>query len=154
MGSSDSHHAGTPTSGLQSPIGTASTVVYARELSEQGIGDGVRAGHTYVKVFGPEVPDLRLEAFPPGATEPAGIMGDEVRAKALELRAQVLNVPVDGDPLTLHFLKDGAIVASEDVAAPASEHTLATSGPGRYRLQLQRGDEILALTSPMYLKRP
>jgi hypothetical protein len=152
VGSSDSHHAGTPTSGLQSPIGTATTVVYAQELSERGIGDGVRAGHTYVKVFGPEVPDLRLEAFLPGAGEPAGIMGDALRAQALELRAQVLGVAADGDPLTLHWLKDGAVVASDPVAAPSSDHALATSGPGRYRLQLQRGDEILALTTPLYLR--
>ena len=41
--------------------GQATTVVYADELSEQGIQRGVEAGHTYVKLFGNDGPDLRLE---------------------------------------------------------------------------------------------
>jgi hypothetical protein len=154
VGSSDSHHAGTPTSPLQSPIGTAATVVYARELSEAGIRDGVRAGHTYVKIFGSAMPDVRLEAFLPGASEPAGIMGDAIRAKALELRAQVLGVPAEeAGALELLWLKDGAVVAAGPVSAPTSEHALATSGPGRYRIELRRGEEILVLTSPIYVTR-
>lgn len=155
VGSSDSHHAGTPTSGLQSPIGTAATVVYARELSEAGIRDGVRAGHTVVKIFGSAMPDLRLEAFLPGASEPAGIIGDTIRAKGLELRAQVLGVPAeDAGVLELLWLRDGAVVARGPVSAPTSEHALATGGPGRYRLELRRGEEILVLTSPIYLEQP
>ena len=45
VGSSDSHNAGrTPDPVTQAPIGTATTVVYADELSEQGIARGVKAG--------------------------------------------------------------------------------------------------------------
>ena len=150
VGSSDSHHAGNPGM-LQSPIGTAATVVYARELSEAGIRDGVRAGHTYVKIFGSAMPDLRLEAFLPGASEPSGIMGDALRERELQLRAQVLGVPADETELTLLWFKDGAVVASGPVTAPGSEHWLTTSGPGRYRIELRRGEEILVLTSPIYL---
>ena len=50
--------------GDQAPIGTATTVVYADELSEQGIARGVKAGHTYVKVFGNDGPDLRFDGAP------------------------------------------------------------------------------------------
>ena len=65
-GSSDSHQAGDQGSGadsiLASPIGEATTVVFAEELSEAGVQAGVEAGHTYVKPFGQTGPDVRLEA--------------------------------------------------------------------------------------------
>jgi uncharacterized membrane protein (UPF0127 family) len=81
-------------------------------------------------------------------------MGDAIRAKSLELRAQVLGVPEEeAAALALVWLEDGAIVATQPVVAPTSDHTLATSGPGRYRIELRRGEEILVLTSPIYLLR-
>jgi hypothetical protein len=47
---------------LQAPIGRATTVVRAPELSERGIECGVRARRTYVKVTGNGGPDLRFTA--------------------------------------------------------------------------------------------
>jgi hypothetical protein len=66
----------------------------------------------------------------------------------------VLNVPADEEPFTLLFLRDGEVVSSGPVAVPTSAHVLVATRPGRYRLQLQRGEEIHALTSPVYLKAP
>jgi hypothetical protein len=72
VGSSDSHKAGRVESSTGSPIGHATTVVYARELSEQEIREGVRAGHTYVKLLGNEGPDLRASRrAPPAARAPS-----------------------------------------------------------------------------------
>jgi hypothetical protein len=153
VGSSDSHHAGMPPDGLASPIGTATTLVYAQELSEQGIADGVRAGHTIVKIFGNAVPDLRFEAHEPGGAAPPAIPGDTLRARSAELDAQVLGVEAEDGELELVLVKDGEAVDSIPVGPPGAEHTFASSGPGRYRLDLRRGDDILVITSPIYLER-
>ena len=68
VGSSDSHKAGRANDLPDipsSPVGQATTVVYADELSEQGIQRGVEAGHTYVKLWGNDGPDLRFERCRP-----------------------------------------------------------------------------------------
>lgn len=157
VGSSDSHHAGTPQTGLQDPIGTGATVVYARELSEQGIADGVRAGHTVVKVFGSAMPDLRLEATVPGSAAPPAIVGDTVKANAVEFAAEVSNVEAEDGPVDLVVLKDGAVMERVPVAPPGLVHPFSSTGPGRYRVELRRDvqgvDQILVLTSPIYVKR-
>lgn len=153
VGSSDSHHAGTPQTSLQSPIGTAATVVFAEELSERGIRDGVRAGHTYVKIHGSDKPDLRLEATVPGDPSPPAIFGDTVRARAVDFRAEVLDVEPEDGTLELVVLKDGAPIDSISVAAPGATHTFSSTGPGRYRLELHNGDDIWLLSSPVYIER-
>jgi hypothetical protein len=153
VGSSDSHHAGAPQTPLQSAIGKATTVVYAAELSEKGIRDGVLAGHTYVKIFGNEVPDLRLEASVPGSPEPPAIFGDTVKAKAVDFEARVLNVEDADGELELVVLKDGQPVESVPVAVPETVHGFASSGPGRYGLELRRGDEILCYSTPIWVAR-
>jgi hypothetical protein len=156
VGSSDSHHAGETEGGTQAPIGTGTTVVYARELSEAGIRDAVRAGHAYVKVLGNAGPDLRLEGRVPGSADPPAIMGDVLKAKAVEFTAQVLNVEAEDEApgaLELVVLKDGAAVESVPVAVPGVEHAFSSSGPGRYRVELRRGDALLAFSNPIYVER-
>ena len=112
VGSSDSHNAGrAPDPVTQSPIGQATTVVYADELSERGIQRGVEARHTYVKVFGNDGPDLRFEALPPGASGPPAIMGDAVPGGGVQFTARVTGAgpgAVRPGSYTLFVLKDGA----------------------------------------------
>jgi hypothetical protein len=151
VGSSDSHRAGRTESGTQSPIGTAATVVHAAELSEQGIADGVRAGHTYVKLFGSGAPDLRFEARASG-DDAVAIMGDKIKARDVEFTARVLGVP-EGEAFTLHLLKDGELGPGAPVPSGDSEHTFPSSGKGRYRLELRRGAEIHVLTTPIWLAK-
>src|SRR5215207_11715635 len=71
---SDSHDAGQPDGPTESPIGDGRTVVYADDLSEEGIRRGVQSGHAYVKLFGARSPDLRLDARAPDGTR--AMMGD------------------------------------------------------------------------------
>ena len=85
VGGSDSHRAGNTPGPTDAPLGTPTTMVFADELSEQGVRRAVEAGHTFVKVTGPNAPDLRLEARPRGSGGPAKIFGDSVSS----------NVPVD-----------------------------------------------------------
>ena len=156
VGSSDSHNAGrTPDPVTQAPIGTATTVVFADELTEQGIARGVKAGHTYVKVFGNDGPDLRLTATGPGA-QPA-IMGDTIRAQGVEFTARVLGAgPSAARPgdYELFVLKDGAPLLATPVAGDDFTFPFSSVGNGRYRLQLQRGSAIEAVSSPIYVESP
>jgi hypothetical protein len=78
-------------------------------------------------------------------------MGDRVRGGSADLTATVLNVPQDGDPFTLHVMKDGVDRASVPVTAPTTMHEFAGAGPGRYRLELRRGVIVWALTTPIWI---
>ena len=162
VGSSDSHKAGesSPTS---SPIGQATTVVRAGELSEKGIQRGVEAGHTYVKLWGNDGPDLRLEASVPGSGDPPAIMGDTVHADQLSFTAQVLNLNRAFDAregtYTLFVLRNGLPFLA--VPLPPNEYQedefsfgFPSVGPSRYQLQVERETtglaSIEAFSSPIY----
>lgn len=156
VGSSDSHHAGETPGTAQAPLGKATTVVYAQELSETGIGDAIRAGHAYVKVYGHAGPDLRFEGRIPGSADPPVIMGDEIAGKTVEFTAQVSNVDPEDvvlGELELVVVKNGADHESFPVPVPGAEHVFASSGAGRYRLELRRGDALLAFSNPIYVKK-
>jgi hypothetical protein len=160
VGSSDSHNAGRSNL-TQSPIGQATTVVRAKELSERGIQQGVEAGHTYVRIWGNDGPELGLTATAPGPGKRRAIMGDAVNADELDFNARVdltrarearpgayaLFVLRNGDP----FL--GPIPLSDD-ADDEDTFEFASTGPGRYRLQVERtitgARSIEAVSSPIY----
>jgi hypothetical protein len=156
VGSSDSHNAGrTPDPVTQAPIGTATTVVHADELSEQGIARGVKAGHTYVKVFGNDGPDLRFTATAPGAAPV--IMGDTLRAQAVQFTARVLGAgPGAARPgdYELFVLKDGVPLLATPVTGDDFTFPFPGVGNGRYRLQLQRDSAIEAISTPIYVDAP
>jgi hypothetical protein len=156
VGSSDSHNAGrTPDPVTQSPVGQATTVVYATELSEEAVQEAVLAGHTYVKMFGNDGPDLRLEARPVGSTEPPAIFGDTVRGDQVEFDARVLGGgpgAVRPGTYTLFVLKDGLPLLAVPVTSADFEFSFPSVGPGRYRLQVQRESAIEAVSSPIYVE--
>jgi hypothetical protein len=149
VGSSDSHRAGRAEDLGQSPVGKPSTVVYARRLSEREIRRAVLAGHTYVKLFGNAGPDLRLEAR---AGKRHAIMGDTVKGGAATFSAQVLNSAGSAAPRVLYVVKNGEPVAQFAVPDGSSTFGFAADGPGRYRLQLERGALIEAVSSPIYVE--
>jgi hypothetical protein len=156
VGSSDSHNAGrTPDPVTQAPIGQATTVVYADELSESAIQEGVQARHTYVKPFGNDGPDLRFEAEVPGAGGPPAIMGDAVHASAVDFTARVMGAgPNAARPgtYTLFVLKDGLPLLSAPVTSDDFTLPFPSTGPGRYRLQVQRESAIEAVSSPIWVE--
>jgi hypothetical protein len=156
VGSSDSHQAGRVPDALASPIGVATTVVYAEALSEAAIADGIRAGHTYVKLFGNDGPDLRLEAD--GDEGGSGIMGDAIPDQAATLIATASNVPAGPVPHVLKLMHNGEEVDAAPIPAPGDTVEFRAEQPGRYRIQLEEADEdhdrILALSSPVYVPEP
>jgi len=149
VGVSDSHNAArTPNPVTQAPIGEATTVVRAEELSAAGIECGVEAGHTYVKVTGNAGPDLRFEARPPGFTGAPAIMGDTVRGPSATFTARVTG----GDGRSLNVVRDGQTISTVPVAGNDFSTSFDAAQPGRYRLQLQRGSTIDTVSSPIYLE--
>ncbi len=160
VGSSDSHNAGrTPNPITQAPIGTATTMVFADELSEEGIQRGVEAGHTYVKVTGNDAPDLRFEARVPGSERAPAIMGDTLHANSVQFTARVLGAApgrrgaAEPDPFELLVIKDGKPMSAAPVTDDDFSLRFPATGPGRYRLQLQRSTTIDAVSSPIYVER-
>ena len=71
------------------PVGSATTMVYADELSQAGSRDGVKGDHTYVKLFGNDGPDVDFTAEAPGEAH-----GDDRRLDAARLAA-TLRATVD-----------------------------------------------------------
>ena len=160
VGSSDSHTAGRFDDLPDipgSPVGQATTVVYANELSEKGIQRGVEAGHTYVKLWGNDGPDLRFSAV----DRPA-IMGDTVHAATTDIvnfNAKVLHLdraraarPGDYE---LFILRNGLPYLAVPIPPVGDEFDLpfpSTGPPARYRLQVQRNSSIEAVSSPIYVE--
>ena len=147
MGSSDSHNAGRTTSPTQAPIGTATTVVYAPELSERGVRSAVKARHTYVKVTGNAGPDLRFTARPYDDSGRA-IMGDIIRARGARFRARVIG----GAGRDLLVIKNGRTVTTVPVTSERFTHRFQGSGSGRWRLQLAQGALIDTVSSPIWIE--
>jgi hypothetical protein len=156
VGASDSHKAGAPSSLtdpgsiLRAPIGEATTVVFAPELSEQGIREGVLAGHAYVKFFSPSGPDLRFTATPKGGGATV-MMGDSLAASSGRFKARVFNVPPSIQPRVLLVLRDGLPYRAFPVLRDDQTFAFSASLAGDYRLQLMRGSGFEAMTNPITL---
>ena len=163
VGSSDSHNAGRADNPVtQSPIGQATTVVFADELSERGIQRGVEAGHTYVKMWGNDGPDLRLEATTPGSGGPPAIIGDTIQADAVKFTAAVRNLDEASAArpgvYTLSVVRNGLpfltvpIPPGQDVF----QFEFPALGAARYRLQVDRtasgAASVEAVSSPIYVE--
>jgi hypothetical protein len=93
-------------------LGTVLTAVYAEELSEAGVLDGLRAG----RVYGTRGPHLELSATPERAPDRVARIGERVAAGPLVLRCVVERA---SHPWRLHILKNG--FAHEVFEGPAGE---------------------------------
>ncbi len=138
VGSSDSHQA-EQASVTSAPIGRATTVVYASELSKAAIVEGIRDDHTYVKPYGNDGPDIRVTARSPGA--PNGTLGDTIAGPELDLGVQVLRAgPGATRPGTyfLELLRDGSTIDRAAVAGDDFTHDFTVTEAGRYSVQVLR----------------
>jgi hypothetical protein len=152
VGVSDSHDAGrTGGDPLASPVGDASTVVYAEELSEQGVLDAIRAGHTYAKVKAAGA-DLRFSVT--GDEGGAGIMGDAIPDRSGTLRAEVLNVPEGEIAPLLRLYHDGLLVGDVPVPSGGIVQEWRAETPGVYRLEYLNLNGVQALTSSIQVPEP
>lgn len=150
IGGSDTHRPDQP----PPQQGTPTTVVYARQLSEAAILDGIRAGHVYLKVAGPQGPDLFLTAEADGH---AYQMGDGIHLRrGDELTLQIRAEAAAGDRLEL--VQDAEGQARLDQPQLHSAHavrTLHLTADGQrhwYRVNLRDASgKLVALTNPVYV---
>jgi hypothetical protein len=154
VGSSDDHQGGGATGPFDSPVGSATTVVYGQQLSEQAITDGVKGDHTYVKLFGNDGPDIGLTADAPG--EPTAIIGDSVTGPSAELTATVEGTARSGrtGSWSLVLLKDGAPIQTVPFSGDAFTQAFPDTGTGRYSIEIVRNsngvDFVEDYSSPIW----
>lgn len=156
VGSSDDHRGGSGTGPFDSPVGSATTVVFADELSERGITEGVKGDHTYVKLFGANGPDVSFTAEVPGRA-PA-MIGDTVGGNSAVLRATVTGAAEAGRPgaYSLVLLRNGAPAETVPFSGDSFTHSFAGTGPARYSIEVVRNqlgqDYTEVYTSPIWIE--
>ncbi|MBK8293729.1 MAG: CehA/McbA family metallohydrolase [Solirubrobacterales bacterium] len=139
VGSSDDHKAGGTNGPFDAPVGHAATAVFADELSPDGITDAVNAGHTYVKFYGAQGPDVTMKAGEPGKADLTAIPGDSVTGPSMNLQLHVSKAGPSAfmpGPYTLEVLKDGVSIDSATVAGDEFDHDLNVTESGRYSFKL------------------
>jgi len=148
VGGSDDHRAATGTGPTDAPVGQPTTMVRACGLSEQSVRQAVEAGRTYVKVGGPRAPELNLTGRIRGTDGPDAIIGDTIHSAApIDFRATVTGAA--GGSI-LQVIKDGSIIRTVPLSGSATVD-FASTGPGYYRLQVNEGQFVSAVSSPIYV---
>ena len=139
-GGSDDHESPSEPGTYDSQIGTPTTLVWADELSEAAIIEGVRRGRVVVKLRGPDDPMVELSAV--GDDGSTAMIGDTVRGARVTLVARVQG----GAGMTLALWRNGEEEESVAVDRDDFSHELArVTGPNgdRYRLQLSEAFDVV-----------
>ena len=152
IGGSDDHNL-PEVAGIRGAIGVPTTVVYASELSERGVLEGIRAGHVFLKISSPKGPSVYLAAT---TGKQSAMMGDNLRVTAgeqISFSVQVLGAPDalveiirDGSPAAL--LPGPKVRSADDTL----RFTVKSEG-GRhwYRVNLRAADgRLLVVTNPVF----
>ncbi len=157
VGASDDHQGGGATGLTDSPVGRGATVVHADQLSTQGVIDAVKAGHTYVKPFGADAPDVEMKAGEPGKADLAALPGDSVTGPSMNLQLHVTGAGASAarpGAYTLKVLHDGVPIDSAAVTGDDFRHDLNVTETGRYSFELTRaqGDKTMieAYSTPVW----
>jgi hypothetical protein len=147
VGGGDEHRGGEQLA-LHDGVGIPTTVVYARELSQPAILEGIKAGHVFVQVTGPHGPALYLTAG-------QAMMGDAIPAQA---KTQIAFKITATQLATLRLSVDGMAVKSlpalqKDGADWTCLYNWESDGKKHWvRAELvdANGDPI-TLTNPIYV---
>lgn len=144
---SDDHRATLEPVGIESQIGTPTAMVWADELSEAAIMEGVRAGRVVVKLRGPDDPMLELEAETDRGER--GRIGDTVTGGRVALTARA----VGAAGMTLVLVRNGEDEESVQVDSNDFTHEFErdTGDEGdRYRAHLTLADDVV-VTNHIYV---
>lgn len=149
LAGSDSHHADAPLDNFGT-VGRPLTVIYAQELSEAGILDGIRAGHVYLDTEGSSDRTLSFTANCSGRT---AMMGDSL--PALAGKAVELNASTSEAKAVIEFIEDGKIMRSIPVAKQDEKESLSITSDGKphwVRINVRsQSHKLLLLGNPIYL---
>lgn len=146
IGGSDDHRAGQNLGGVDRPIGTPTTMVFAESLSVDAIMQAVRDGRTTVKLEGPDSPML-------DTTMTGERVGSTVFADRATLRAEV----TDGDGRTLRVIRNRETIASIPIVGSPFVHEREVEAPDqgadRYRHEVATDAGPQTLSSYVWLEK-
>jgi hypothetical protein len=117
-GASDNHFRQLHHTVAAGSVGNSTTWVLTSDLSEQGILDGVRAGHTFVSQS-PQGPQVILTADPIAPGSFTAVMGDVVDPgrETMTLRIRVIGTPGDKVNVYTHSITESASSDPETLLA-------------------------------------
>lgn len=160
VGGSDEH---TPDDSADRSIGAPATVVYARELSEAAIVEGLKSGRVYVRTEGPKGPTLEFSAVTDlprqgshdlgratagATTHPMGALITISSPIALLLQAQVERA----DGASVDWIKNGSPFATTSAQSTMTQKVTAAPGDW-FSLIVRRGDVPIAFSNAIMLRR-
>lgn len=153
VGGSDNHNAALDAQ-TRSAIGYPTTVVYANELSEHAILNGIRAGHVFVDVHGTRDRGIEFEARTEGRS---AMMGDNLKVEAgKDTRFSLRMLRLEG--AHIEVIRDGEIAAMLDdssiKSANESREFIYKSDGKRHwiRVNIRGADgSLLILGNPVYV---
>lgn len=146
LGGSDDHGARSS----RGRIGSPATVIYARELSEAALLDGIRSGRVYVRTRGVDGPSLDLTAGGVAMGGVATVAAASGTNLTLELRA------TRAAGQRAEIVRSGEVIATLDIAGDDATLTHAvTLGAGQWvHVRLRDAKGITAFTNPIYAHAP
>lgn len=149
VGGSDDHGASTRAG---SAVGTPTTVIQADSLNEAALLRGIRAGRVYIKVRGPEGPDVDFTA-----PTVAAAMGDAVKLQSPSQRVGFRVQVRRGMGQHVEVIRNGVAV-DKAVEPPipsvdaAVEFHLDVKRGDWVRVNLRDGAGTTVLTNPIYFR--
>jgi hypothetical protein len=151
---SDSHDPDA-SSERQYPVGRPATVVYARDLSQAAILDGIRSGRVFIDLGGQQGPFVDLAA---SAGEASAVMGGTLPVndgEDVQLTISVSGVPGG----QVEVIRGGQLsAASERLAIPDDQQVIkqrVQPAPGEdwIRVNIRGSDgDILLISNPIYFQ--
>ncbi len=147
VGGSDNHDADLPTT-TPGSVGAPATVVYAANLSQRAILDGIKAGHVFIQIRGGD-PARRVEL-----TSGEAMMGDHIRAQAGEVPVAIHVSGVEGG--SLEVLSDAPPPAEARPLSADDRRGLMWKSDGKRHwlavLVKDRDGQAVLLSNPLYLE--
>lgn len=148
VGGSDDHRAGIDLdTATQSPIGSPTTLVYAEELSEAAILEGIRAGRVVVLLSGPD--DPRVEIDLESDSGDVGRIGDTVRGDRVSIRARVSG-GAGARAVLVTDGRDGETRAIEGDEAEVAWDVRVPAEGARYRVHVVGDRGLVTVTNHVY----
>lgn len=131
VGGSDEHTVDAP---LDQRVGTPTTVVFARELSEAGIVEGLKSGRVYVRTQGARGPGLEFSAESTGVVYQMGATMPAAASARVTLRVELhgaegssFATATEGRQ-TIEWIRNGERFGSQPVGAGIHQRTVEARG--------------------------
>mgnify|MGYP003382522757 CR=1 FL=1 len=146
IGGSDDHAARSS----RSRIGAPATVVFASDLSETGILEGVRAGRAYIRTRG--TPGLAVDIAVTASGRETSMGGVVTLSEATMVELRIDTQSALGQ--RAEVVRNGEVVASILIDAAAVRHSLRLA-PGQWvNVQLRDDNGLSAISNPVFVRPP